>query len=89
MMEPLYIFRLPSGGHPELSGCFSENNQHRLKYMAKHPDYKTLYIHIGNGNPKHIKHFEVAENRNYSPMFNVVVVPMRRLLTVRSNWSRK
>lgn len=73
-----------------LGGLIPEDHPHRLEYMSKFPDYQTLYIEtVEVLYPHQVNDWDVIWTRDFSISHNAYTYLVNRLLTVRSEWSRK
>jgi hypothetical protein len=95
-----YIYRLAtSSGQPKgvemldargLATIFTKDHPEVAAYLKKHPGNQCLYLEAGEGNPKHVTKEEFYWLRGcYSPLMCLNPRDVRRLLTVRTEWSRK
>jgi len=94
-----YIYRLAtSSGHPSgvakltargLGTIFTKDHPEVGAYLKKHPGSQCLYLAVGDGNPNHVKPDEMYQLRQYSPLMCLNPRDVRRLLTVRTEWSKK
>jgi hypothetical protein len=95
----LYAVRLPGSGGGDayldnlrlrgISGLITRDNPVLDAYLRKHPDYQTFYIEVGEGRAELVKDWELGHIRDYSAFRNLLGGLAKRLLTVRTEWSRK
>lgn len=94
-----YIYRLaPSSGLPQgvetldargLATIFTKDHPKVDAYLKKHPGSQCLYLEVGDGHPRHTTKEEMYWLRQYSPLMCLNPREVRRLLTIRAEWSRK
>ena len=94
----LYAVRLPGSGGSDayldnlrkrgISGLITRDNPVMSAYLKKHPD-QTFYIEVGEGRAELVLDWELGQVREYSAFRNLLGGLAKRLLTVRTEWSRK
>ena len=85
-----YIHRLPGGATKRgLDVLIRDDNPHLLAYLARFPISQCLYIKVVDTPERLVKRDCVWRTRDWSPMYNVNVTYLNRLLTVRNDWSKK
>lgn len=90
----MYVYRLDGGGPKALAArglgaLVDDGNEHYKNFIAHTPE-NTLYVPIGPvQNPKLFADGCFNNLRRYSSMNNLNITYVKRLLTVRNDWSRK
>lgn len=91
----LYIYRLANGSKSPrglaagLNGVVPITHPRMAAYVQKHGLKQSLYLPVGEGRAELTSGTDVHSTRDYSPMFNAVPLIVRRLLTIRTEWSKK
>lgn len=98
-MSEWFIYRLTSSGGAPIGkqhqinrgvcGLISPEHEELRAFIDRVGSKQTLYISVGVGEKRFVSNDCVYDTRVYSAMHNVSVPLVKRMLSIRTNWSKK